>query len=718
MFHRAPSVRGLGWVCFVLSMLGVAVAVSAEVGTTCVPVDERTRSCFPAAAARPYPTADAAAGCGDFTSDGVVSASDALGILSTAVGVAQCLPCVCDLDISGSVTATDALIALNFSVGLIVELTCQTDGNPVAWDGGGDGVSWSDPMNWDLETRTPNLCDDVTIAAGTIVTVLQETLDNGASRVTSSFPIDVQSGSLTVRSTLESTALVRMTGGRLVGAEVSAPAVEFLAGAGTLDGVTLNAPVAMDDSDSVQVINGLVLNDTVTFANGQIEFGSDQTLSGTGELVFTNGGSIRTPDNSVLTIAPDIVIRGGSGNIGADGASNAIVNRGTIASDEPGQIFIEGRMGWTNEGTISASNGGSLRLGPTLSNTGTISVAGGGTLGLEGAWQNDGTMTMVDSTVTLGGTFSLASLGDFQRSGGSVRITGIFDNVSGLLLDAATGSWELAGGTVVGGTIATSEGATLIPTGSQGVLDSVTIDSPLAVPSGTAFLVSNGVTLNATLTVEPGGTVGFNGGDNVIKGSAEIVFPGPGGPAYLFPRDSCALTIGAGITVHGSGGYIGSDSSSASVTVEGTVDSDAGGQIQLRSLAAVGSNAGTMRASNGTLNMISAWSSSGRIELKENGVLQADNDLELSGSSVLQVEIGGTDSFGKVAVASQATLAGVLEISLAGGFEPNLGDRFVVMTHGGRSGAFSSVTGASIGNGKQFQVSYEAAQLALEVVAE
>jgi len=662
--------------------------------------------------------ADAAAGCGDFTNDGVVSASDALGILAAAVGVAQCLPCVCDLDLSGSVTATDALIALNYSVGLISELTCQADGNPVAWDGGGDGVSWSDPVNWDLETRTPNLCDDVTIAAGTAVTVIQETQDNGASRVTSSFPIEVHSGSLTVRSTLDSAELVQMTGGRLVGAEVNAAAVEFAAGGGTLDGVTLNSPVAMDDSDSVQVRNGLILNDTVTFANGQIEFVLDQTLSGNGELVFTNGGSIRTPDNSVLTIEPDIVIRGGTGSIGADGASNAIVNRGTIASDEPGQIFIEGRMGWTNEGTISASNGGSLRMGPTLSNKGTISIAGGGTLGLEGAWQNEGVITMLDSTVTLGGAFSLASLGDFQRSGGSVRITGTFDNAAGLLLDAATGSWELVGGTIVGGSIATSDGAALVPTGSNGVLDTVTLDSPVVVPSGTAFRVRNGITLNAMATIEPSGSIECDAGENLIDGSAEIVFPGPGGPAYLFPRDNCVLTIGAGITVRGSGGYIGSDSSSASIVNQGTVDSDAGGQIQLRSLAIAGSNEGTMRASNGTLHAISAWSSSGTIEIKENGFLQSDNSLELTGSSVLQIEIGGTDSFGKAAITSQATLAGTLEIALAGGFEPDLGERFVILTHGGSTGAFSTVTGASIGNGKQFQVSYEAAQVALDVVAE
>lgn len=63
--------------------------------------------------------------CGDFNGDGHVLASDAFGILRTAIGLASCELCVCDTDASGSViVATDSLLTLQYAVGLPVTLTC------------------------------------------------------------------------------------------------------------------------------------------------------------------------------------------------------------------------------------------------------------------------------------------------------------------------------------------------------------------------------------------------------------------------------------------------------------------------------------------------------------------------------------------------------------------------------------------------------------------
>ena len=52
--------------------------------------------------------------CGDFNGDGQVLASDALGILRTAIRLASCDLCVCDTDASGSViVATDSLFTFS-----------------------------------------------------------------------------------------------------------------------------------------------------------------------------------------------------------------------------------------------------------------------------------------------------------------------------------------------------------------------------------------------------------------------------------------------------------------------------------------------------------------------------------------------------------------------------------------------------------------------------
>ena len=68
--------------------------------------------------------------CGDVTGDGSVTATDALNVLKTAVGIVVELSCstatvVCgDVTGEGSVTATDALNILKTAVGIDVELNC------------------------------------------------------------------------------------------------------------------------------------------------------------------------------------------------------------------------------------------------------------------------------------------------------------------------------------------------------------------------------------------------------------------------------------------------------------------------------------------------------------------------------------------------------------------------------------------------------------------
>lgn len=63
--------------------------------------------------------------CGDPNDSGGVTATDALFVLSTAVSLASCDLCVCNVDDNGGVTATDALRTLQAAVGANVSLTCS-----------------------------------------------------------------------------------------------------------------------------------------------------------------------------------------------------------------------------------------------------------------------------------------------------------------------------------------------------------------------------------------------------------------------------------------------------------------------------------------------------------------------------------------------------------------------------------------------------------------
>ena len=76
------------------------------------------------AAALLLPAGTANAGCGDYNADGSVGASDALGVLQTAVGSRSCDKVRCDVDGNGSVTGSDALIVLKNAVGGTIAWSC------------------------------------------------------------------------------------------------------------------------------------------------------------------------------------------------------------------------------------------------------------------------------------------------------------------------------------------------------------------------------------------------------------------------------------------------------------------------------------------------------------------------------------------------------------------------------------------------------------------
>jgi hypothetical protein len=69
-------------------------------------------------------TVPAGTTCGDASDDRQITASDALVALKTAVGSADCDPCVCDINGSSGITASDALVILETAVGIGIDLAC------------------------------------------------------------------------------------------------------------------------------------------------------------------------------------------------------------------------------------------------------------------------------------------------------------------------------------------------------------------------------------------------------------------------------------------------------------------------------------------------------------------------------------------------------------------------------------------------------------------
>ena len=434
-------------------------------------------------------------------------------------------------------------------------------------------------------------------------------------------------GTVNLTGTLDNTgttlALTAATGSwDLLGGTITGGTVTEAGGAeliftnygGTLDGVTFDNDLDLASvyGANATITDGLTLHDaTVDLGStagsnyGRLYFSGTQTLGGTGTVAFgTSGTNGLFVYSGALTIGSGITVSGSSGFIEGD----TVVNQGTISANaQAGGTITVNPTTFTNQGTLEAENGEALNVsgltgnlgkatlsgsGSSLSLSGTnfvvnqgLSVGAGQTLTLGGTWSNaaGSTIAVNGGTLNLGGSFTIAGIGTLSYTGGTVNLTGTLDNTgTTLAFTAATGSWDLLGGTITGGTVTEAGGAELIFTNYGGTLDGVTFDNDLDLASvyGANATITDGLTLHDA-TVDLGSTAGSNygrlyfSGTQTLGGTGTVAF-GTSGTNGLFVY-SGALTIGSGITVSGSSGFIEGDT----VVNQGTISANAqaGGTI-------------------------------------------------------------------------------------------------------------------------------------------
>ncbi|MCA8962890.1 MAG: hypothetical protein KDC38_20345, partial [Planctomycetes bacterium] len=365
-------------------------------------------------------------------------------------------------------------------------------------------------------------------------------------------------------ATLIPTASGRLTAMTIVGDDWAIPA-----------GRNVTFESGLDLSGVDIVVGGPDAGHTILYFDGT------QTLGGSGEIVFTGSplGYQRylylLGTSTQLTIDPAILVRGETGTLLASGGQS-FTNLGTIRSEagtmSVGNIANSGLLETTggtldvnglsgNLGAVAATAGGVLDIDGNYTVDQPVTVRDASTLTLRGNWVNASTIAMTDGTVNLGGTFSLATLGGFSRSGGTVNLIGTLDLGGGtVLFDASSGSWRLQGGTVSNGTVIESGGFGLIA-GSSGVLDGITLQGDaLVIGPGSIITARNGLTLDATSIVMGAASAGHSylylDGTQTIGGNGEIVAVNSGlgyqRLLYLLGAGSTA-TIGSGITVRGAG---------------------------------------------------------------------------------------------------------------------------------------------------------------------
>ena len=564
-----------------------------------------------------------------------------------------------------------------------------------------NGGFFDDPFNWDTD-QVPGSLDDVLISVpgGVIIEHRQDTTQINTLVSTNAFTLS--GGVLNVADTVQVHHDFVLTRGTLANATV----LPGRAGQGprvptrqspTLDGVTLLADFTVEEGNAsfgataLFVRNGLTIESTLrlesttrtTFIDG------DQTIEGSGQIDlvaisrFSGGNIAPGTDNVTVTIGPDISVRG-NGSLGtALGSARRVVNQGSIIFDtntsNGGGSAIRGEV--VNEHVIRVETGARLSvLSGDFTNLGTVSVDQS-TLELRDEWDNNGVINAVDSTVNLGGQFVTEDLGIFNRTGGTVNIEGTLDNQGRtLLLSAVTGDWQLNSGTILGGNIDATGGASFtVRMGSPGTLDGVTLLTDVIVPQSANLQITNDLTLSnasvrlagsrATITFLPTGT-----NQQSLNGPGEIVFLGLGNFTSRIAVAVDTLTIAPNITVRGGHGSIFSSGSTQTLINEGTIISNLSGAepgvesnaLLIRAAAFINNNEvrvengarleirdfvnnDTISADNGTLFFENSWDN-------EDVVNATDSTVNLGGNFVFD-DLGTLNRAG----ASTVNLTGTLD---------------------------------------------------------
>ena len=505
-----------------------------------------------------------------------------------------------------------------------------------------------------------------------------------------------------------------------------------------------------------------VNNGTISTQNTAVELGGWLTLEPSFDNLATLNLStdtvylIGTLDNDpadnpttggILTLDPGMTSSSGSwyldggqidgGNINTSGAAALLctddddgtldgVNRAGSVQVIGGTLTMEG-MGWENSDTIAVTDNGTLNLYGSWDNIGSISVDSTSAISLGSdyapdptsadaanyLWTNTDTIAIASgATVDLGGllttdTFDSLGLG----AGVTVNLTGTLDNSpahnhqSGgtLALNGSTGPLYLAGGLICRGVVTTANGNDLVATWDQyvdlqsggGTLDGVTLDGTLDMTQfpGSFATVTNGLTLNGI--IELGGASGTsNAGDlyfgsfaddlaQTISGLGTIQFGQDNAGDLLYNNSSNPLTFGPNITVQGGlNSSIGSPA--APIVNQGTIENSGGGSLAIQADL---TNAGTIDPGTGTLTV---------------------TNFTQTPAGVLDIEIGGAGQRGQIAVTGNAALDGTLNITLTGGYLPNAGDSFQILSFGQVFGDFAAISGLGAGGDNEFSPVYAA----------
>ena len=439
--------------------------------------------------------------------------------------------------------------------------------------------------------------------------------------------------------------------------------------------LTINTPASWTMAGTMNV------NHAVNSANTSIA-GQDFVMAGVTNVNAWTGWAARATVTGTVNVnlAGDVFSMNGG-----DAVNTNIIDGGLITG--PGRLSIGTSKRLVGNGTISTALL-SLNLGARLfADDGTLTVSSSllsSTLSRIGTNDTDGTLNVTNAWNT-----NLYQA--LEMNGGSV----IGAQITNDGLTTGFGTIATAGGFVNNGTL-TADGGTLLlnPAGVLN-LDGTTNNGTINALTGNVRVLKNlGLAaFNGTLNVGAGRSYEMSFGGLSNTGQINLT-----GGAYLAPTLSHfgALDVSAApSTIKAVTTFRNGSNTNINADLTLLLNSEVHPTANINGSASLINAAGaTLRGLDGAQIGVKLVNEGTVIIGSSPGALVA-NDFTQSLSGSLEIELGGLvqgGSFDWLKVSNNASLAGLLDVSIIGGFVPTIGDTFEVLTAGaGLSGVFNTI---------------------------
>lgn len=622
------------------------------------------------------------------------------------------------------------------AAGFVGRLTPRSAGCPgtISFDGGAGNGLWEAAANWTGNTL-PGPADDACISGFDV------TLSTGAHSVST----------LTVQL-VGSVGSLAISAGSLDLAGASAIAGSFTLGNGALGGsggVTVAGPFnwnggTMSGSGTTVAAGGMTIGGG---ANKALTGG--RTLNNLANATWSGVGQIQLSPGTLIQNSGTWDVQGGSTIASVSGGTAAFVNTGTFRKSSAGITTVSRTFDNTSTGTVDLLDG-TLNLGAGGTGAGAFTGASGATLQFDAGTYNLTSTSNVNASSLLVNGATLDVAGAYSTGGTTVSAGIVTFQPSSVVsgvgnLDVSFGTLFFDSGAPVPATSLVLSGGTLGGADDLNVSGTVTWTAGILAGAGTTRA-------NGGLSISGASTKALTTGRTLLN-SALATWTGSG-PISLRPgcqidntgtwdvqTDADLTTVGGGTALIANTGLF---RKSAGV---GTTD------VQ-RAFA----NGGTVEALAGTLLYSAGYSQTAGSTLVNGGTLQSTTNLDILGGTLRGVgsvnaavvssglvapglsagllNVGGnytqtaTGSYGveigglapgtqhdRMAVTGSAGLAGTLNVSLIGGFNPAPGDSFTILTCASRSGTFTTANLPPLNPDFEWNLSYQAAAVVLSVEA-